>query len=333
MTVAQYGTGPTSATALAARTYVACDRWAYQCSIASKFTVAQSTLAPAGFTNSLLVTSSAATTPLGASDYYVMCQPIEGYNMADLAWGTASAKTITLSFQVYASVTGTFGGAIENGGANYTYPFTYTVSSINTWTPISITISGPTSGTWATNNTTGMFVWLSLGVGSAISGTAGAWASQNVISATGATNLLATSGATIQWTGVQLEVGTAATNFENIDIARLTVQCQRYFQKSDYSGNLGSAGATGFVCNKYSGSDSAIANIPLICAMRTSPTVTSSNGAARFVLTSSVGGSATIASLGSPPAGPITVSLTNNAVAAGYGWVDGVGVISISAEL
>jgi len=162
------------------------DRWQAVTNVSSKFSVQQnagSVTPPVGFSNYLGVTSLASTS-LGAGDYYTITQYIEGYNIADLNWGTANAKTITLSFWVRSSLTGTFGGALENNGQSRSYPFTYTISSANTWEQKSLTIAGDTSGTWNTTNSTGISVWFGLGVGTTYNGTAGAWAGATYISAT-----------------------------------------------------------------------------------------------------------------------------------------------------
>ena len=189
----------------------ATDRWSYNPAAASKATVAQSSTAPAGFNKSLLVTSSAATTP-GSTDVYIIEQKIEGYNIADLGFGTANASTITISFWVRSSLTGTFGGALGNAGPDRSYPFTYTINAANTFEYKTVTIAGDTSGTWATTNGAAFRVCFSLGCGSSRSGTAGAWTgTSNIFSATGATSVVGTSGATFYITGVQLEKGTQAT--------------------------------------------------------------------------------------------------------------------------
>ena len=214
------------------------DRWATQISVASKFSVQQSTTAPTGFSNSLKVTSLSAYT-VGASDYFVVNQLIEGLNVADLAWGTANAKTVTLSFQVYSSLTGTFAGAIGNAAGNRSYPFSYTISNANTWTTVSITIVGDTTGTWLTTNGIGMYVYFNLGTGTTYSGTAGSWAAANYVSATGATSVVGTNGATFYLTGVQLEIGTSATPFERRMYGQELALCQRYLPaiSSGTSGN------------------------------------------------------------------------------------------------
>jgi len=210
------------------------DRWTIYRTQASKLTVQQnagSVTPPVGFSKYLGITSSSAYSVV-SSDYFLLTQIIEGFNTADLGWGTASAKTVTLSFQVYSSLTGTFGGALQNNGASRSYPFTYTISSANTWTTISVTIAGDTSGTWVgATNGVGMYVYFGLGVGSTYSGTAGSWAGANYLSATGATSVVGTNGATFYITGVQLEKGSTATSFDYRPYGTELSLCQRYLPK------------------------------------------------------------------------------------------------------
>ena len=208
------------------------DRWVFAVSQSSKLTAQQnagSVTSPAGFRNYLGVTSSASTS-VGASDYFFIQQWIEGFNTADLMWGTASAQTVTLSFWVRSSLTGTFGGSLKNDAGNRSYPFSYTISSANTWEQKSITIAGDTSGTWLTTNGAGIGVQLGLGVGSTFSGAAGAWAASNLFSATGATSVVGTNGATFYITGVQLEVGSTATSFDYRPYGTEDYLCKRYYQ-------------------------------------------------------------------------------------------------------
>jgi hypothetical protein len=148
-----------------------------------------------------------------------------------LAWGTASAQTVTLSFWVYSSLTGTFGGAVRNSAANRSYPFTYTISAANTWEQKSITIAGDTSGTWLTTNGIGLRLQFGLGVGTTYSTTANAWAAGNFLSATGATSVVGTSGATFYITGVQLEKGSTATSFDYRPYGTELQLAQRYYYK------------------------------------------------------------------------------------------------------
>ena len=225
------------------------DRWQYYSSQASKFTAQQNAGAVTtaiGFPNYLGMTVASAVS-VAASDYFSISQPIEGFNFADLGFGTASAKTVTLSFVVYSSLTGTFGGAFKNYGATRTYPFTYTISSANTWTTISITIAGDTSGTWVGASNAGCAtVQFGLGAGSTYSTTAGAWAAGNYVSATGAVSVVGTSGATFYVTGVQLEVGTKATPYETQIYSDQLIQCQRYYEMSYDIGTVpGTATAVG----------------------------------------------------------------------------------------
>ena len=219
------------------------DRWQATLSAASKFTVQQnagSVTPPVGFTNYLGATSSSAYS-IGASDFFTVRQQIEGYNVADLGWGTANAKTVTLSFQVYSSLTGTFGGAISNSAVDRAYPFSYSIPVANTWTTISVTIAGDTSGTWLKTNGTGMIVQWGLGVGSTYSATAGAWAAGLYLSSTGATSVVGTNGATFYITGVQLEVGSSATGFEYVNYQTSLANCQRYYEVNATGANKGVA--------------------------------------------------------------------------------------------
>jgi len=220
----------TSSVSITAANQYTLDRWQVLNTQSSKLTVAQSTTAPTGFSNSLLATSSSAYTQL-TSDSFGIAQVIEGFNMADLGWGTASAKTVTLSFWVQSSLTGTFGGSLINGAFNYSYPFSYTISAANTWEQKSITIAGPTAGTWVgAVNTAGIYLSFGLGGGASASGTAGAWTATAYYNTTGATNVLGTNGATLYITGVQLEVGSNATGFEYVNYQTSLANCQRYYE-------------------------------------------------------------------------------------------------------
>ena len=189
------------------------DRWQSRLSQASKYSVQQSSTAPTGFKNSLLVTSLSAYT-VGASEFFQVRQIIEGYNVADLEFGAASAQTITISFWVRSSLTGTFGGVLSNSDGSRAYVFSYTINAANTFEQKSITIAGDTTGTWLTTSGGGFVVAWSLGAGSSVSTTAGAWNGSLFRGVTGGTSVVGTNGATFYITGVQLEIGTSATPFE-----------------------------------------------------------------------------------------------------------------------
>ena len=207
------------------------DRWNAGLTQASKFSIQQSSVAPAGFTNSLLVTSLSAYS-VASGDLFRVSQYIEGFNASDLGWGAAGAQSVTLSFWVRSSLTGTFSGALLNSAVNRSYPFTYTISAANTWEQKSVTIVGDTSGTWLTTSGIGIRVGFSLGAGSSFSGTAGAWAASTLTAATGATSVVGTSGATFYITGVQLEAGSTATSFDRRPYGTELALCQRYFYKT-----------------------------------------------------------------------------------------------------
>jgi hypothetical protein len=256
------------------------DRWAAGISVTSKFSVQQnagSVTPPVGFSNYLGFTTVSAYT-VGAGETWRLEQNIEGFNTSDLNWGTANAKTVTLSFQVYSSLIGTFGGAISNSARNRSYPFSYSIPVANTWTTISLTIAGDTTGTWiGATNGIGIRLEISLGTGSTLSGTAGAWAGATYISATGATSVVATNGATFYITGVQLEVGSSATGFEYVNYQTSLANCQRYYEKSYAQGtDPGTATTTG-ISGSASGADTSGYVAPITTfkvTKRNSPAVT-----------------------------------------------------------
>jgi len=216
-----------SATPTADTTYTL-DRWEARLSQASKFSVSQSSTAPTGFNSSLLITSASAYS-CTTNDFFDIDQQIEGYNSADLGWGTASAATVTISFWVRSSLTGTFGGALANADSSRAYPFSYSISSANTWEQKTITLAGDTSGTWQTTSSTGIQVRFSLGVGTTYGGTAGAWVGSNKFGVTGQVNVVGTNGATFYITGVQLEKGSTATSFDYRPYGTELALCQRYY--------------------------------------------------------------------------------------------------------
>jgi hypothetical protein len=247
------------------------DRWYYNATQSSKGTWQQnagSVTPPAGFTNYLGFTSSSSYS-VTSTDIFGIQQYIEGFNVADLAWGTANAKTITLSFWVYSSLTGTFGGAIKYYGASVTYPFSYTISSANTWTQISVTIAGNTSNALPSTTSGGaLIINFALGAGSSQSGTAGSWQSASYLSTSGAVSVVGTSGATFYVTGVQLEVGSVATPYQFNTYSDQLSQCQRYYVKYTNNSNPFVQFAIGRCYSTTGGS----ANLYFPVPMRTQPT-------------------------------------------------------------
>ena len=242
------------------------DRWSYELTEASKMSVQQNAGSlsaanrPVGFTNYLGLTTVSAFAITNTSQFQLR-QFVEGFNFADLMWGTANAVSATLSFWVRSSLTGTFGGSLRNVDSNRSYPFSYTISAANTWEQKSITISGDTTGTWNTTSDRGVGLFFGLGVGSTNSGTAGAWAAANYTSATGATSVVGTNGATFYITGVQLEKGSTATSFDYRSYGTELALCQRYYQLA--SSIVGAGNSTTQVA----------ASVPFQVQMRGTPTL------------------------------------------------------------
>jgi hypothetical protein len=207
------------------------DRWQGYEDTDGVMTAQQNSSAPTGFINSLKLTTTTADSSLASTQFALIQQKIEGLNIADLGWGTASAATVSLSFWVRSSLTGTFGGSLRNSAQDRSYPFTFTISVVDTWEQKTVTIAGDTSGTWLTTNGIGIQVCFGLGVGSTYSGTSGSWAAAQYFSATGATSVIGTLNATFYITGVQLEKGTQATAFDYRPYSTELDLCQRYYSQ------------------------------------------------------------------------------------------------------
>ena len=205
------------------------DRFEYANFTDGTFSVQQDTTAPAGFIKSLKVTVTSADASVTTNQSAFISQKIEGLNCADLGWGTAGAASVTFSFWVRSSLTGTFGGSFRNNATDRSYPYSYTISAANTWEQKTVTIAGDTTGTWLTTNGVGINIGFSLAAGPSVVGTASTWASANYVSATGATSVVGTNGATFYITGVQLEKGSTATSFDYRPYGTELALCQRYY--------------------------------------------------------------------------------------------------------
>lgn len=244
------------------------DRWQATVNQSSKFSIQQnagSVTPPVGYKNYLGVTSLSAYSVL-STDYFVLTQLIEGYNIADLGFGAAGASPISVSFWVRSSLTGTFGGAIQNAGGGRSYPFSYTIIAANTWEQKSITILGDTSGTWLTDTSAGIVVRFGLGAGSTYSGTAGTWASANTLTSTGTVSVVGTNAATFYITGVQLEKGLVPTPFEVRSYGTEFALCQRYYQV--IGGAINNFGIQGY----QNAGQGVSSTVPLAVVMRATPT-------------------------------------------------------------
>jgi hypothetical protein len=243
------------------------DRWQANIDVASKLSFQQSTTVPTGFKNSLLITSLSAYS-LSSSEQFNIQQRVEGFNVSDLGWGAAGASTVTLSFWVRSSLTGTFGGSFRNSAQDRSYPFSYTISAANTWEQKSVTITGDTTGTWLTDNGVGLIATFSLGAGSTRASTAGSWQAGDYRGATGQVNLVSTNGATFYITGVQLEKGSTATSFDYRPYGTELSLCQRYLPMISCASNDGGQFAVG----QASGSTSAEFHLRFPVTVRTAAT-------------------------------------------------------------
>jgi hypothetical protein len=206
------------------------DRWIVEDGCDAVLSVQQSTDAPnnSGFVNSLRVTATTADSSIGATQYCVITQIIEGFNTSDLMWGTGNAKTVTASFWVKASVAGQYSCTVYNETAARINPQAFTINSANTWEYKTIIITGDTIGTWLTNNGRGIIFNIYIALGSTYLGSAG-WNSSNIYGVTGQANALASTNNTFLLTGVQLEKGTQATSFDFRSIGQELALCQRYY--------------------------------------------------------------------------------------------------------
>jgi hypothetical protein len=246
------------------------DRFEVIVGAASKLTTAQSSTAPTGFNFSTLITSSSSYTA-GAAEVFAIRHKIEGFNTSDLAFGTVNAQKITLSFWVRSSVTGTFGGSIQNSAANRSYPFEYTINVIDTFEYKTITIPGDTSGTWiGATNGIGITVNFGLGVGATYSGTANAWAAADYRSATSATSVVAANLRTFYITGVQLEKGSTATSFDYRPYGTELALCQRYYFVA--TGNKSNASYPALGAGNLQSSTNARIYVKYPVDMRAAPT-------------------------------------------------------------
>lgn len=252
-----------SVTSGAGSTYFV-DRFVVTSTVASKLSAQRSTVAPSGFTNSSLITVVSSYSPTSTDDFR-FSQYVEGFNAADFGWGAAGAQSVTLSFWVRASVTGTYAFAVKNSAAIRSYVATYTVSAANTWQYVTITIPGDTTGTWLTDSGIGLQLIWDLGQGSNYNApTANTWQASNYGRTSGAVSFVSqANGSTFYITGVQLEAGSVATPFERRPYGTELALCQRYYRKN-----------TSLVASSNAG----YSHVQWATTMRAQPTVTHDAG-------------------------------------------------------
>ena len=208
------------------------DRWKINEDSDGAMTASQVVDAPAGFKFSTKIDITTADTSLASGQNLFLVQYLEGYNMSHLQWGTANAKTVTLSFWVKSTKTGTYSVVITNDSTNRTNAQDYTISSANTWEKKSLTYTGDTStdASWATNHTIGMRIRFGLAAGSSLTtSTLGSWIGSDKVASTNCVNGLDSTSNDFYFTGVQLEVGDVATDFEHRLYGDELLRCKRYF--------------------------------------------------------------------------------------------------------
>lgn len=247
------------------------DRWRLGGSFSSgRFTIQQnlnSLTPPSGFTKYSGVTTTTAESPPSAGALYLFVQWIEGVNVADLGWGTANAQTVTLSFWARSSLTGTFAGDVTNGAQDRSFVFTYSLPVANTWTFCTVTIPGPTTGTWPTDTSASIGVRYSLGTGSTyLTSSTNQWLTGQYEGATGQTNVVSTNGATWYLAGAQLEVGVTATTFDYRPYTLEQQLCYRYYQSLWFENAIAYRPSD-------AGTGAAQSNLPYLVSLRTTPSV------------------------------------------------------------
>jgi hypothetical protein len=268
------------------------DRWMTRIGV-GRFSIVQSSTSAVNFPTSALLTVTTTSAP-SSTEIYGLEYRVEGYNIADLNFGTANAQSITISFQVRSSLIGTYCVSLRNSGATRSYVAEFTINTANTFETKTVTIPGDTSGTWLTTNGQGFLFNVCLGTGSTRKGTAGSWQGSNIVATTNQVDWINTSGATFYITGVQLEAGSSATEFEHRPYGTELALCQRYYQQITYAGStiyylIGTAyNATNiYSMNVYS----------LPVTMRSAPTFSTTG---TFVLADGLGAN--------PPASTLTFS-------------------------
>lgn len=291
------------------------DRFTSYRNTTGAYTLQKSSVAPAGFSNSLLFTVTSTDTSIATGEVVDIAQIIEGFNISDFGWGTASAQSVTMSFWVRSSVTGIFCCSIRNGTSNRSYIQQYTISASNTWQQVQLTFPGETTGTWSTDNTNGLILNWTLMAGATFQATAGIWNTTNTIATSSQTNLMATSGATFYITGVSLVKGSTALPWEFRSIGQELALCQRY---------------TFVPCNKINnqtlGFGQAISTtaaqiyVRFPVEMRAAPSVSWSGGATDFITLTPTGTSSsnvTAVSIGTAAPNGCRVDITSAGMTAG----------------
>jgi hypothetical protein len=272
-----------SVTPTADQTYTL-DRWMIRnLSGAGRFSVVQSSTSAANFPTSVLLTVTTTSAPSGV-EFYGLSQNVEGYNMADFGWGTANAQSVTVSFRVRSSLTGTYCVSLRNSGGTRSYVAEFTISAANTFETKTITIEGDTSGTWLTTNGIGIIFHVCLGSGASREGTANSWQGTNIVATSNQVDWINTSSATFYITGVQLEKGSTATSFDYRPYTTELQLCQRYLPAFNSTSTASAIPGSGI----GAATTFASYNIPFMVLARVAPTGVSISSGAHFSLDDAV---------------------------------------------
>jgi hypothetical protein len=263
------------------------DRFANDIGGGGAITISQDTDTPnSTFPNSMKMVVATADSSIAAADAYRFTYSVEGKDIATVGLGNSDCQTMTLTFWVRSSVTGTYGIGFQNSAETENYVDEYAISSANTWEKKVINIPVRTSGTWLTTNGVGLGIRWDLGSGTNYNGTADTWqtTSGKVYRTSSCVNWIATASATFYVTGVQLEIGTFDANsiadFQHEDVGTSLARCQRYFQKSFPQGTA-PQNYSSYVAGQSDNSIGATMSstefktvITLKCEMRSAPTIT-----------------------------------------------------------
>ena len=267
MTVNQRGTSFTALTDA-----YCLDRWIYtKDGTTAVIDVTQSTDVPAGegFGKSVKIDVTTADASIAAADLARFQTRLEAQNLTQLKYGSAGAQTMTLSFWIKSTKTGTFSAfAFQPDGSRF-YNASYTVNVSNTWEYKTVTITGDSGGTINDDTGTGLIVGWTLIAGTNWTGSADTW-SGNADYAGSSYSMLDNTSNDILITGVQLEVGSVATDFQHEDYGTTLAKCQRYYNRHTW--NADSAQDIG-VCFLQS-TTSAYCEYQFPVDMRAEPSVT-----------------------------------------------------------
>jgi hypothetical protein len=300
-----------------------CDKWRFfMTTSCAGTTIQQVADAPTGFLYSNKITIGTGAAP-SAANVNVIQHKLEGAEIQDFNFGTANAVTATISFWVKSSITGTYTLGFLNNAANRNYLGQYTISSANTWEQKTISFVLDTTGTWLTGvGTVGCYLQWDIGSGSTGEGTASTWQSGNLQRVSTNAKVVSTTGATFQLTGVQWEIGSAATAYEKISYQAELARCQRYYSTSIETGatitnftTLNSSGVGGVMAIADATNNDLFPNVRYPVPMATNPTLTVYSGANRTA------GSVRNMINGTDIAGFSNGSATSNNM--GFGYISG----------